>query len=67
MNKFEKLKNLLGSIYCHNCKYGNYSEEPDDDDAIDPCDECHRKSMYWRPSKDFINQILKSLEDESNN
>ena len=61
---FKTLKNLLSSIYCNNCRHDSYDDLLDEDGEAynSPCDECHRKNMYWQPSDEFISKILKTLK-----
>ena len=52
----EFLKRRLDNIYCWNC--GN------EDNNDDMCEECHRKYMNWKPSDNFLNEILEWFEVE---
>lgn len=60
---------LLGefsSVYCNSCAY---SESFNEDQS--PCEECHRKSMYWSLNEevaesiatDIVNLIINELSN----
>lgn len=51
-----KLKECFDSIYCDTCEYS--TNTPED---YKPCLECHRKSMNWAVSSDYVNMIVDDI------
>lgn len=55
----------LDSVYCGNCRYNTELKTDVFNDR--PCDECHRKSMFWGISKSECNDIARKILEQINN
>lgn len=50
--------NILGNVYCYNCR-GNDDEDENNDKYF--CDDCHRKSMSWGISRYCCDSIAEKI------